>query len=147
MKINVKSYFVLIILCIYSILGSRLIHIDNDYQEDFINEFPYWLTILLFIITGVIETIFFNFIPQYFLNKFFNNKLIIILISSIIFGLLHFSSIEFILITFFAGILLNYNFTLYYPKYKIAIIITALVHIISNFIVYNFDSFSNGSFS
>ena len=82
-----------------------------------------------------------------FLNKFFNNKLIIILISSIIFGLLHFSSIEFILITFFAGILLNYNFTLYYPKYKIAIIITALVHIISNFIVYNFDLFSNGSFS
>lgn len=136
---NTKSYIILLILCTYSIIGSRIIHIDNDYQEEFINKFPYWLTIILFIIAGIIETIFFNFFIQYLLNKLLNKKSLIILISSFIFGLLHFSSIEFFFITFFAGILLNYNFNLYYPNYKKAIIITSLVHIISNIIVYNFD--------
>lgn len=117
-------------LVLYSIIGSRLIKIDNNYQNDILN-MDKISVVVLFLSGSLVETIIFSLLP-FIILKFFNikNYNYIIVLSSVLFALTHSSSFEFILITFIAGLVFNTNFYKYYINlgYFPAFISTFLLH-------------------
>jgi membrane protease YdiL (CAAX protease family) len=102
---------------------------SNIYEEFF----------LVVFFAPIIETIFFQFLPAYFLKRF--NKLIIIFVSSIMFGLLHWYNIMNFIYGLFVGLLfiLGYLYSLKRKSNPITTII--LAHSFYNlyaFIINNF---------
>lgn len=135
-----------VVLILYSFIGSKLINnIGNDYQKVMINTYSVSMMLFIFLFFSAVETIIFSFSIIYYLKTtpYFNNKnFVILIIPSFLFGLSHFSSLTFIIITFFAGIILNYNFLYYLSKtnsYLKATISTFLVHLIYNLTQYYID--------
>ncbi|MFV0531601.1 MAG: type II CAAX prenyl endopeptidase Rce1 family protein [Flavobacteriales bacterium] len=63
---------------------------------------------------------------------------LVLLIASLLFGLGHFSSIGFVIVTFFAGVIFNLNFMIYTKNlnYKSAYLSTFIIHFLSNLTVY-----------
>lgn len=124
-------------------MGSNLIKIDNSYQSEFKNT-PITEVIVLFFSGSIIETLLFNLLPFIILKltPLKNYNYIIILIASIFFGLAHFSSIEFVIITFIAGIIFNFNFYKYLIEkgYIYAFFSTFMIHLLSNFTIYIYDT-------
>ena len=144
MKKIFYSLLFYIFLVLYSIIGSRLIKIDNNYQNDILN-MDKISVVVLFLSGSLVETIIFSLLP-FIILKFFNikNYNIIIVLSSVLFALTHSSSFEFILITFIAGLVFNTNFYKYYINlgYFPAFISTFLLHFFSNLTVYIYDTYS-----
>ena len=130
MKKIFYSLLFYIFLVLYSIIGSRLIKIDNNYQNDILN-MDKISVVVLFLSGSLVETIIFSLLP-FIILKFFNikNYKYIIVLSSVLFALTHSSSFEFILITFIAGLVFNTNFYKYYINlgYFPAFISTFLLH-------------------
>lgn len=144
MKKIFYSLLFYIFLVLYSIIGSRLIKIDNNYQNDILN-MDKISVVVLFLSGSLVETIIFSLLP-FIILKFFNikNYNYIIVLSSVLFALTHSSSFEFILITFIAGLVFNTNFYKYYINlgYFPAFISTFLLHFFSNLTVYIYDTYS-----
>ena len=137
----IVSFFFLVFLIIYSIIGSRIIDAGNDYQNQLANE-TFKSMFWLFLFGSLVETFFFNLLLWFFLIK---QKLIhlkisnIIILCSIFFGLAHFSSLKFLVITTIVGIIFNINFYIFlkiYKSYGIAFLATFLLHFFSNFFTY-----------
>lgn len=132
------STFSLFFLITYSVIGSRYIDAGNDYQADFILQNDLYIT-FLFLAGSFIETLIFNFLIISLLKKqkFVSiNDGVIILLSSIIFGLGHFSSFTFFIISTIAGCVFNTNYIVYLNRYKnnvFPFISTFLLHFLSNF--------------
>lgn len=139
-----KSFVCYIILVLYSIVGSYYIDAGNDYQHSIEEEAP-TVVYIIFIFGALLETLIFNFLPFFFLmeHKFFKNKeLLFIFILSIFFGLGHFSSFRFVVITFFAGLVFNWHFLQYakYKNLKYAFISTFIIHLMGNVTVYLYNT-------
>ncbi len=137
-------------LVIYSLIGSKMIQVDNGYQIDLIKNIPPLLMIILFLIGSLVETFVFNFLIFYFFIKKVANykkyKIIIILIASMIFGFGHFSSFSFFIITSIVGFILNINFLIFYEKknsFALAFFSTFLIHFLSNSTVYLISEYLN----
>lgn len=139
-----KSILILIFLILYSIVGSRLITVDNAYQSQDLFKSTIPEMIMLFFIGAMVETLILNLLFIYLILRFFPklNTTVIIIVASLIFGLVHFSSWQFVLITFVAGVLLNYNFLLYKTSLVKATLLTFLIHFISNICIYFIDIMS-----
>ncbi|MEJ5145416.1 CPBP family glutamic-type intramembrane protease [Sphingobacterium sp. MYb388] len=139
-----KSILILIFLILYSIVGSRLITIDNAYQSQDLFKSTIPEMIMFFFIGAMVETLILNLLFIYLILRFFPklNTTVIIIAASLIFGLVHFSSWQFVLITFVAGVLLNYNFLLYKTSLVKATLLTFLIHFISNMCIYFIDIMS-----
>ena len=144
MKKIFYSLLFYIFLVLYSIIGSRLIKIDNNYQNDILN-MDKISVVVLFLSGSLVETIIFSLLP-FIILKFFNikNYNYIIVLSSVLFALAHSSSFEFILITFIAGLVFNTNFYKYHINlgYFPAFISTFLLHFFSNLTVYIYETYS-----
>lgn len=105
-NIYLRSVLFYVILALYSIIGSRYIEVDNSYQEDMFAGCSHTGIITIFLFGALLETFIFNFLIICILRiiKFFRrNDFLLVILSSIIFGLGHFSSIGFVIVTFFAG--------------------------------------------
>ncbi len=143
-KLYLKSIAIYLFLVLFSLIGSKVIDAGNTYQ-DFIEKGDFVEMSFLFILGSIIETFIFSFLAIYLLKKIkksFLNDFYIILISSIFFGLGHFSSLTFFIITFIVGICFNYNFLTYYnftKNYKIAFFTTFLIHFFTNYTTYLID--------
>lgn len=147
-KIYIVSFLCFLILIACTEIGKKIINAENNYQKVMIDTYPISIMLFIFIFFAIAETIIFNYAIIYYLKTttFFNNKnFLIIIIPSLLFGLSHFSSIRFVIITFFAGIILNYNFLYNLKKtnsYLIATISTILVHLLYNLTQYCIDIYS-----
>ncbi len=139
-----KSILILIFLILYSIVGSRLITVDNAYQSQDLFQSTIPEMIMFFFIGAMVETLILNLLFIYLILRFFPklNNTEIIIVASLIFGLVHFSSWQFVIITFVAGVLLNYNFLLYKTSLVKATLLTFLIHFISNTCIYFIDIMS-----
>lgn len=144
-----KSFIVFLFLIIYSLVGSRLINAENDYQTDIVKNASILTIFLLFLGGAIIETLIFNNLIIFLLKKIFKHKIknfLIIIIASIIFGLGHYSSFKFFIITAIVGVVLNYNFIIYFNQFKnyfYAFLSTFCIHFLSNFTVYLIDEYFN----
>ncbi len=99
-----KSFIIFLFLIIYSLVGSRLINAENDYQTDIVKNASILTIFLLFLGGAIIETLIFNYLIIFLLKKIFKHKIknfLIIIIASIIFGLGHYSSFKFFIITIY----------------------------------------------
>jgi hypothetical protein len=140
-KLYFKSIFIYLFLVVYSIIGSKNIDAGNSYQ-DFIAKGNFTEMTFLFLMGSIIETLIFNFLIIYLLKKIKflqKNNILIIIIASVFFGLGHFSSYIFLVVTFIAGLCLNYNFLCYYnytKNYKIGILSTFILHFLTNYTIY-----------
>lgn len=83
-----------------------------------------------------IETFINQWLVYKIVSSYTENKIIIILISSIIFSLLHGLSYDRIFVTFFQGIFLMIAFIFWEGKTTSKYTITALIHLIYNFILF-----------
>ena len=95
----------------------------------------------LFISSIIIAPILETLISQMGIIKLFslskkikNNKLLLILISAIFFGLGHNYSILYIIFAFMAGILLAYSFVVYEDKENSGFWVTAIIHSLMNLV-------------
>lgn len=141
-KEGLISIFFYIFLVLYSIIGSSLIDAGNDYQAQIVTEPQPVETIVIFFIGALLETLIFNLLIVYGLKKIFKEKIssvFIVVIAGLIFGLAHFSSVKFFIITAIVGFILNANFMIYLQKYDDyfwAFFATFLVHFLSNLSVF-----------
>ena len=141
-----KSFFFLIFLILYSLIGSRIIDAGNDYQNELSNE-TFYSMFWLFLLGSLIETLVLNL----FLNFLFRKQRIIrlrnitiVILCSVFFGFAHFSSLKFFIITTIAGIVFNTNFYIYLKSHKnyiIASLFTFLLHFFSNFFTYLINNY------
>lgn len=141
-KLLIISTCCYVLLSTYSIVGSSLITINNNYQLEFKNT-PITEIMVLFFVGSVVETLLFNLLPFIILKltPLKNYDYLIIIIASVFFGIAHFSSIEFAIVTFIAGIIFNFNFykCLIEKGYICAFFSTFVIHFLSNLTVYIYD--------
>ncbi|NFP92699.1 CPBP family glutamic-type intramembrane protease [Clostridium sporogenes] len=108
-------------------------------ESNFISEF-----ILVIIIAPLIETLIFQYSIIKFLRNFNilkNNNIIIILISSILFGLSHPYSLTYIINTTILGIFLSYSFVIYENKNESPFWVVCAIHSLKNFTSFVFIHF------
>lgn len=143
-----KYYYSLLaylVLVLYPLLGSKFIDAGNNYQTDLVHKSSILMMLFIFVFGAIAETLVLNYAIIYYLKttKFFERKnYLILFIASLIFGLAHFSSIKFVIITFFAGAILNINFLYYINKtnnYWYASLSTFIIHLFSNLTIYIID--------
>lgn len=91
------------------------------------------------------ETLIFQSLVKFILQKIKglkNNKIIIILISSILFGADHYYNIAYIFKAFISGIFYAYSYTLYKDKDQHPILVVTIIHSLHNSIVALFMYFN-----
>ena len=146
----VKAFILSIVLCAYSVLTSLLLIVylnisigkQNNISSSKLQDF-----FLVVFIAPIIETILFQYliINQVFISSNGNNKkLIAVLVSSFCFGIIHFFSFYYFLITFIGGLFLAYFFCYFAERVNTlsAIFYISLVHSLSNlyaFLIKIFD--------
>lgn len=95
------------------------------------------------IIIPLIETLVFqNFLVGYFITKSFSNIILVTLISSLLFSLAHFYSIQYIFKTFFSGFLYCTLFLVASRKIRFPFIPVFIAHATFNFIGFCIDYFA-----
>ncbi|NII85543.1 MULTISPECIES: CPBP family intramembrane glutamic endopeptidase [unclassified Pedobacter] len=110
--------------------GTKIIYTSRITNK----EFSYKLVLSCFL-APIIETYFFQKAPYDILKKKNAKKWMIILISSSLFGLVHFSSFAYMLYGFFAGIVLITAY-IYWEGLKLnKFIIVFIIHLIHNSLV------------
>ena len=95
--------------------------------------------VLGLIVAPIIETFLNQYLPFVWMQDFSNKRnrfLFYILLSSLIFGLMHWYSIPYVVFAFSAGLVLGYTFYLYHKNRMVAFLSTTLVHALRNGIVY-----------
>ena len=120
--------------CLVSILNVPISDTDVISNSSFIEQF-----IVTVIIAPLIETL----INQYAIIKILrklnileNRNLIIILISAILFGLGHTYNLQYVIHTFFIGILLAYSFVIYEKKESSPFWTVCAIHSLRNLTIF-----------
>lgn len=92
--------------------------------------------VFLVLMAPFFETIFFNLLPIKLLQLFFKNRIIIVLLASIVFSLIHFYSVPYMLMTYLGGIGLNFFYIFTEEKKGILVSfgLTVLLHSAYNLI-------------
>lgn len=108
-------------------------YFPNEYIIEIPSEKNYVLDVLLFVVFApFIETIVFQMsIIKLFRKLFKFNNVILIVISSIIFGMVH-SPLVTQFMAFLTGLLLAYSFVVYEQKHFSAVMMVTILHIIRN---------------
>jgi hypothetical protein len=117
------------------VLFANISNIDFSGPE--FNMSPILMFILVGIIGPLVETYLFQVVLIYFLSKinYLNNhKILLIIVASIIFGILHSYSLLYIISTFLAGVILNYSYLIYKNKTLSSFVIVLSIHSIHNII-------------
>ncbi|NFA58953.1 CPBP family intramembrane metalloprotease [Clostridium sporogenes] len=103
---------------------------------------------ILFIRAVIIAPLYETLIYQMGVIKLFslskkikNNKLLLIFISAVFFGLSHFYSMLYIFSGFISGILLAYSFIVYEYREKSGFYVTAIIHSLINLEAFIFEIF------
>lgn len=97
----------------------------------------YYAFIAVVLIAPFIETIIFQAIPFYFINKFIKHKIkfwVFIFIAPILF--IHTYNLSYLIATYFLGIILAFLYYIAYYRREKAIILITLIHFINNLIAY-----------
>jgi membrane protease YdiL (CAAX protease family) len=82
--------------------------LNVDFGESSMKNVPIlYIFLLVVIIAPFIETLLFNTLPIKIIQYFIKNKYIIILLSSIVFALIHTYSVAYIFMTYFGAISIN----------------------------------------
>jgi hypothetical protein len=97
---------------------------------------PFWFKLVGgSIIAPLLETYLFQQLPYTFLKKWNASNTIIILISSVLFGLSHFYSLSYIIFAFFAGIVLIKSFINWEGTLNSKFMITVAIHGVANLFI------------
>lgn len=113
---------------VFNLSSTRLQHINN-YSK--LERFLFDIILAPFIETFINQWLVYKIVSSYT-----ENKIIIILISSMFFSLLHGFSYERIIVTFFQGIFLMIAFIYWEGKTTSKYMITAIIHLIYNSILF-----------
>ncbi len=141
MKIYILTFFILFIDILITLLFSLVLFPNHTAGPKF--NTPLEAFILAVIIAPIFETFFFqNWVINSVLNKFPKAFLIATLTSSLLFGLSHWYSIEYILITFISGFLYGTLYLVAFKKISYPFLPVAIAHSIFNFIGLCIDFFS-----
>jgi hypothetical protein len=131
------------------LIGTCLtLAILNGYFFDFINNKFFHFTsdenglsgfsttskfIIVVLITPLIETLIFQFIPIEFLKRTkWSKPLFLILVPSLIFSMMHYYHFIYVIMTFVGGIILNYYYLEMQKISKYPFLLTALLHSLYN---------------
>lgn len=136
-KDNPLFTFLLCQLCLMALAYTNDFFVRNSSTggiEDF-NSFQEKV-ILVLVVAPVFETIIFNVLLNELFYKFFARMIPCIVLSSILFGLIHYYSFTYIFFTFLAGIIFNgLYFSVRKDKgFKIAALVVFLLHFNHNLI-------------
>jgi uncharacterized protein len=119
-------------------LAPILGFIDPLYDAD--QQIPALTTgdfIISVIVAPLIETLLGQLLPIAILSRFTQNRAILITVSGLVFGLMHFPVIEFLLAAFCVGIILSWGYLIKLPKGKLtAFTFVTLIHAFHNLIAY-----------
>lgn len=122
--------------CLWNISFNELIKVISPTSlslENFDPPQSVFDFVSLILVAPLFETALFQALPYYLLNKidFFRERIwLIILVSSIVFALLHFYSIFYVLFAFFPGVLLMTGYHLRQGRHPFATIF--MVHLMIN---------------
>lgn len=146
-RINILFLFVLLSV-FFSICFSVLAEFLNPgattrvdfYKDRIIDKF-----IVLIFIAPFLETLLLNYLPFKVLNKFKCNNCLIIIISSLIFSLLHNYSCVYMIFAFFSGLIINSFFMIIYKQSDeiISSFYTFLLHSLYNLIIFLLNDIFN----
>lgn len=130
----------IIVTLVVNILSTALIHSlfgdtlrgVNDSNRENLSEF------VIIFVGPLIETIAFQWmiIRLILLFKFRFIQATAIIISAFAFGLSHYYSIHYMLVTFLIGICLAYFFIVAYTKFRMGFSVALLIHVTMNAFVY-----------
>lgn len=101
-----------------------------------------WLQALLVlcIVTPLIESVIFQGIPIWIISKFSNNKLLLIISSSLVFVYFHSSingSFAYLLTIFSAGLILAWSFFVFSKRsFNTGVFVATAIHFLYNFTVF-----------
>lgn len=111
-----------------------------DKSENGLKDLPIFIqTLAILLISPIVETYLFQYIPNVILQKLkINRNYLLIIIPSIIFSLFHFYNIIYLFMTLFGGIILNYYYLKTKKISKHYFILTVLLHSLYNFYGYLF---------
>ncbi|MBI5326267.1 MAG: CPBP family intramembrane metalloprotease [Ignavibacteriae bacterium] len=105
------------------------------------NYLPLWsLIIIILPIASFIETIIYFWLVFTILRRFryFQNKyLVIILISSFLFGISHSYNYSYVIFTFFIGLLYGYSYFIAENKKLSPVLVVTIIHYLMNVFVYS----------
>ncbi len=119
----------------------NLFHFKINMNNKFAHE-PFWFKLIVgSLVAPFLETYFFQQLPYTILKKWNANNTIIILISSVLFGLSHFYSLYYMIFGFFAGIVLIKAFINWQGTLNSKYLITVGIHSMANLYVTIFSFF------
>lgn len=142
-KSKLKSFVIQMILVsvIYTFLSSAVVTFlyGDSVTKTEIEDLPEFLKIIsLFILGPLIETIIFSYTLIGALSLITENKIIWLIVPSLIFGLVHYYNFIYIFYATIAGAIYNYS----YVKIKIsfssekAVILVSIIHALTNLCSY-----------
>jgi membrane protease YdiL (CAAX protease family) len=142
LSININ---ILIIICIIFILVFQyIISILNISDEvilsqnlDFLKGYPIFFFIIVVILAPLAETLIFqmfiiNLIKYFLKRRNIENLYIPILVSTLIFGLQHLYSFEYLINGLFMGFVLAVAYTIFSQRLMSAFVYTAIIHSLVN---------------
>ncbi|MGB9680411.1 MAG: type II CAAX prenyl endopeptidase Rce1 family protein [Minisyncoccia bacterium] len=140
---NVSDYSYILIMVMFAWMADVLTGLyANIFNIPFkrlqFDVSPILMFILVVIVGPIIETYLFQVVLIYFLKKvnYLNNKkALLVIAASIIFGILHNYSSDYIIFGFLFGVILNYAYLIYKNKTLSSFIIVLSIHIIYNILV------------
>lgn len=135
LKYKTITLFLAVLLIQISL--TLLLNIFNiDFGDNsFKNKTLLNIFVLVVIIAPIFETLIFNTLPIKAIHFFIKNKLIVILLSSLAFALIHTYSIAYMIMTYFGAIGLNTFYLIMEERkgFLEAVGLTMLLHSIYNF--------------
>lgn len=88
--------------------------------------------VIVVLISPIVETFFFQMLPNLILSTFFKNKKILVLIPSLIFSIVHVYNPIYMIMAFFGGVFLNFYYIESKNHTKYFFILTVLIHSLYN---------------
>ncbi|OJX87685.1 MAG: hypothetical protein BGP01_03705 [Paludibacter sp. 47-17] len=106
----------------------------NTYDTGFLD------FLLIVLLAPFCETFIFQYMPlkltSYFYKKKTNVFFYTIIVSSVLFGLMHFKSIQYMLIAFFYGLIWSFSCFIFFRRKQNPFLYTTFIHSIYNFILF-----------
>lgn len=94
--------------------------------------------IIIVFIAPIVETIFFNYLPNFYLRKLkINNSALLVIIPSLLFAFFHFYNPIFALMAFIAALIVNWYFNVNRNIF-VAVASVCLLHVLYNLYGYLF---------
>lgn len=124
-------------LYIFTLLGVDLVG-DYNWEIDIIDN-HHWLfaLIILCVLGPFFETILFQLIPIAILSRWINNRVVPIIISAVIFTVLHSYPPFLLIFIFFSGLFYAWSITVFRKEGCISsVIITSIIHGLTNLIAF-----------